>query len=163
MVRYFFFRMNIKKIIKNIDLSPLANFLSGKIDKKQYVFWKLYSFNHLPIELISSIYEMFLEADKNKGIAYTPSYLVSFMIDEAMPIDKPKKKFKVLDPASGSGIFLVSAYKRIIDWWRISKYEETGEWIIPGKEHLEELKKLLKESVLGLTLRRKPLIYQYLV
>ncbi len=148
--KIFFLSNEYKEKIKNINLSPLANFLSGKVDKKQYVFWKLYSFNHLPIELISSIYEMFLEADKNKGIAYTPSYLVSFMIDEAMPIDKPKKNFKVLDPASGSGIFLVSAYKRIIDWWRISKYEETGEWINPGKEHLDELKQLLKESVFGI-------------
>lgn len=148
--KIFYLSNEYKEKIKNTNLSPLANFLSGKVDNKQYVFWKLYSFNHLPIELISSIYEMFLEADKNKGIAYTPSYLVSFMIDEAMPIDKPRKNFKVLDPASGSGIFLVSAYKRIIDWWRISKYEETGEWINPGKEHLEELKKLLRESIFGI-------------
>ena len=153
--KIFFLSNEYKEKIKNINLSPLANFLSGKVDNKQYVFWKLYSFNHLPIELISSIYEMFLEADKNKGIAYTPSYLVSFMIDEAMPIDKPKKNFKILDPASGSGIFLVSAYKRIIDWWRISKYEETSEWINPGKEHLDELKKLLKESVFGVDIEKE--------
>ncbi len=144
-----------KEKIKNIDILPLAHFLSGKIENKQYVLWRLYSFNHLPIELISSIYEMFLEADKNKGIAYTPSYLVNFMIDEAMPINKPKKKFTVLDPASGSGIFLVSAYKRIIDWWRIIKYEEQGKWITPGKEHLKELKKLLKENIFGVDIAQE--------
>ncbi len=148
--KIFYLSDKYKEKIKNIDLSPLANFLSGKLENKQYVLWKLYSFNHLPIELISSIYEMFLEADKNKGIAYTPSYLVHFMIDEAMPINKPKKKYRILDPASGSGIFLVSAYKRIIDWWRVLKFEETGKWIIPGKEHLEELKRLLKENVFGI-------------
>ncbi len=153
--KIFYLSNEYKEKIKNIDLSPLSNFLLGKIDNKQYVLWKLYSFNHLPIELISSIYEMFLEADKNKGIAYTPSYLVCFMIDEAMPVDKPKENFKVLDPASGSGIFLVSAYKRIIDWWRIFKYKKTGEWIIPGKEHLEELKKLLKKSIFGVDIEKE--------
>ncbi|WP_452598620.1 HsdM family class I SAM-dependent methyltransferase [Pontimicrobium sp. MEBiC01747] len=136
--------------IKDKDLSPLADFLSGMLDGNQFVFWRLYSFNHLPIELISSIYEMFLEADKDSGVAYTPSYLVSFMIDECMPINEPKKDYKILDPACGSGIFLVSAYKRIIDWWRISVYEKTGEWVVPGKEHLNQLKKLLKESIYGI-------------
>ncbi len=67
---------------------------------------------------------MFLEADNSTGVAYTPSYLVSFMIDECMPVNTPKKNFKRLDPACGSGIFLVSAYKRIIDWWRVSNYEK---------------------------------------
>jgi hypothetical protein len=139
-----------KEQIKDIDLSPLANFLSGTIDNNQFVFWKLYSFNHLPIELISSIYEMFLEADKGRGVAYTPSYLVNFMVDECMPINTPKENIKILDPACGSGIFLVAAYKRIIDWWRISIYEKSGEWITPGKENLNELKRLLKESIFGI-------------
>ncbi|MDQ6531996.1 Eco57I restriction-modification methylase domain-containing protein [Flavobacterium sp. LHD-85] len=139
-----------KEQIKVKDLSPLADFLSGVLDKNQFVFWRLYSFNYLPIELISSIYEMFLEADNSTGVAYTPSYLVSFMIDECMPINHPKENFKILDPACGSGIFLVSAYKRIIDWWRVSNYEKTGEWFFPGKENLSELKSLLKDSVYGI-------------
>ncbi|OCB78516.1 HsdM family class I SAM-dependent methyltransferase [Flavobacterium crassostreae] len=139
-----------KEQIKGKDLSPLADFLSGVLDENQFVFWRLYSFNYLPIELISSIYEMFLEADNSTGVAYTPSYLVSFMIDECMPINQPKENFKILDPACGSGIFLVSAYKRIIDWWRVSYHEKTGEWIQPGKDNLNELKKLLKESIYGI-------------
>lgn len=139
-----------KEQIKGKDLSPLADFLSGVLDKNQFVFWRLYSFNYLPIELISSIYEMFLEADNSTGVAYTPSYLVSFMIDECMPVNQPKENFKILDPACGSGIFLVSAYKRIIDWWRVSNYEKTGEWIFPGKENLNELKRLLKDSIYGI-------------
>ena len=148
--KVFYLTDQYKEQIKDIDLSPLANFLSGTIDNNQFVFWKLYSFNHLPIELISSIYEMFLEADKDSGVAYTPSYLVNLMVDECMPINSPKENIKILDPACGSGIFLVAAYKRLIDWWRISIYEKTGEWITPDKEHLDELKRLLKESVFGI-------------
>lgn len=147
--KIFYLSEDYKEQIKDKDLSPLADFLSGVLDNNQFVFWRLYSFNYLPIELISSIYEMFLEADNSTGVAYTPSYLVSFMIDECMPINQPKERFKILDPACGSGIFLVSAYKRIIDWWRVSNYEKTGEWILPGKENLNELKKLLKDSIYG--------------
>lgn len=148
--KIFYLSDDYKEQIKGKDLSPLADFLSGVLDKNQFVFWRLYSFNYLPIELISSIYEMFLEADNSTGVAYTPSYLVSFMIDECMPINAPKKDFKILDPACGSGIFLVSAYKRIIDWWRVSTYEKTGQWILPGKDNLDELKKLLKNSIYGI-------------
>lgn len=148
--KIFYLSDDFKEQLRGKDLSPLADFLSGVLDKNQFVFWRLYSFNYLPIELISSIYEMFLEADNSTGVAYTPSYLVSFMIDECMPINQPKEDFKILDPACGSGIFLVSAYKRIIDWWRVSNYEKTGQWIVPGKENLEELKKLLKESIYGI-------------
>lgn len=138
-----------KEALQGKNLSPLANFLSGDVEGEQYVLWRLYSFNHLPIELISSVYEMFLEADKNKGIAYTPSYLVNFMIDECMPVHSPKLDFKVLDPSCGSGIFLVSAYKRLIDWWRIEKHKTIGKWIKPEKEHLNELKLLLKNNIFG--------------
>ncbi len=148
--KIFYLSDDFKEQLRGKDLSPLADFLSGVLDKNQFVFWRLYSFNYLPIELISSIYEMFLEADNSTGVAYTPSYLVSFMIDECMPINQPKEGFKILDPTCGSGIFLVSAYKRIIDWWRVSNYEKTGKWIVPGKENLEELKKLLKESIYGI-------------
>ncbi|MGY5355403.1 HsdM family class I SAM-dependent methyltransferase [Wenyingzhuangia sp. IMCC45467] len=147
--KIFHLSKEFKEQISDKDLSPLADFLSGTLDNNQFVFWKLYSFNYLPIELISSIYEMFLESDNNTGVAYTPSYLVGFMVDECMPINHPKKNFKILDPACGSGIFLVSAYKRIIDWWRVTNYEKTGKWIFPGKENLDELKRLLKESIYG--------------
>lgn len=148
--KIFFLSDDYRKELQEIDLSPLAYFLSGTIDNKQLVLWQLYSFKFLPIELISSIYEVFLDADKNSGIAYTPAYLVNFMLDESMPIEKPKADYKILDPACGSGIFLVSAYKRIIDWWRISEYKKTGKWITPGKEHLIKLKKLLKKSIYGI-------------
>lgn len=138
-----------KEEIENIDLSPLADFLSGEINNKQYVIWRIYSFNHLPVELISSIYEVFLEADKNKGIAYTPSYLVNFMIDETMPLNRPNLNYRVVDPACGSGIFLVSAFKRLVDWWRIEYYEKNGRWIVPGKGQLNLLKELLNNNIYG--------------
>ena len=40
-------------------------------------------------------------------MVYTPPHLARFLVDECMPLDKPQTKYKVLDPACGSGVFLV--------------------------------------------------------
>ena len=129
-----------RKQLSQTDLTPFARFLEARTDiGGQGMLWPLYSFNDLPIELISNIYEDFL-GDED-GVVYTPPYLINFLIDEAMPISETKVDFKVLDPACGSGIFLVAVYKRIIEWWRIN-----NNWKKPGKD---TLKKLLKENVFG--------------
>ncbi|MFC2155111.1 class I SAM-dependent DNA methyltransferase [Acidobacteriota bacterium] len=126
--------------LSQTDLTPFARFLEARTDLGgQGMLWPLYSFNDLPIELISNIYEEFLE-DKD-GIVYTPPYLVNFLIDEAMPLTEAKTDFKVLDPVCGSGIFLVAAFKRIIDRWRIQ-----NNWKTPD---LNILKKLLKDNIFG--------------
>ncbi len=118
-------------------------FFEGKLDSRQYTFWRLYSFNDLPIELISNIYEEFLKS--KKGIVYTPPYLVNFLIDEQMPLtDFHKTDFKVIDPACGSGVFLVAAFRRMIHWWRIR-----NNWKKPGANNLNKLKKILKNNIFG--------------
>lgn len=137
--------------IRLVNLSPLADFLSGEFQHhtKQYVMWRLYSFNYLPIELISSIYEEFLEADKTNGVAYTPAYLVNLLVDECMPLNVPKHDFRVLDPACGSGIFLVAVFKRLVDWWRVEIFNETNVWVKPSSEELPALKELMVNNVFG--------------
>lgn len=127
-------------LLKSNDLNNFANFFDGYIDEKEQLnIWRLYSFNYLPIELISNIYEEFLE--KKKGVVYTPPYLVNFLADQCLPLTEPKKDFKVFDPACGSGIFLVAAYKKLINWWRIN-----NNWEHPN---LEILKKILRENIFG--------------
>ncbi|MBN2396092.1 MAG: N-6 DNA methylase [Candidatus Atribacteria bacterium] len=128
--------------LEKADLSRFSLFLEGKTEGYQYVLWRLYSFNDLPIELISNIYEDFLEY--KSGVVYTPPHLVNFLIDECMPLEKPKQDFKVLDPACGSGIFLVAAFKRMVYWWM----SQNG-WKTPNSENLEELKNLLKKNIYG--------------
>ena len=47
-------------------MSELADFLDADIDEnKQLVFWRKYSFNRLPVELISTVYETFLTDKKS--------------------------------------------------------------------------------------------------
>jgi methylase of polypeptide subunit release factors len=138
------------KILKKANLKPLVEFLSAKKDGKQYVFWALYSFNHLPVELISGIYEEFLPEEK--GTIYTPLQLVQLLIDQSMPLHKPQPDLKILDPACGSGIFLVSAFKRKVEWWKIQNYKKTGEFKNPD---LKTLKRILKESIFGIDIKEE--------
>lgn len=133
-----------KKEIKTLDQSKLADFLDARLDRQQYVFWKLYDFNYLPVELISRIYEEFIP--KRKDITYTPAHLVNFMVDECMPMTSPKKGIKLIDVCCGSGIFLVAAFKRLVQWWQQEQYKKTGGIISPT---IRKLKSVLTESIFG--------------
>ena len=136
-----------KKEIEKIDQPKLAEFLDAKRDKNQFVFWKLYDFNYLPVELISRIYEEFVP--NRKDITYTPAHLASFMVDECMPISASQDNFKLIDVSCGSGIFLVAAFKRMVQWWQKEQYEKTGE-VKPPK--IGKLKSILIKSIYGVDL-----------
>lgn len=106
-----------KEEIKKANLSPIAKFLLADIelDTNQLFLWKQYDFKHLPAEVVSAIYENFIQQEalrkgkSEKGVVYTPIHLVELLIDEVMPLDKPdlfnNGDFKILDPACGSGVF----------------------------------------------------------
>lgn len=134
-----------REFISNNDLARFGQFLSGDMEGNQFVFWRLYSFNDLPVELISNIYEEFL--DKEPGVVYTPPYLVNFLLDESMPLASDVIDCKVLDPACGSGVFLVGAYRRLIYRWRYR-----NNWKRPN---LTTLKKLLRENIFGIELKKQ--------
>lgn len=79
-----------------------------------------YKFDKIPIQLISNIYEEFLgrtnkEEKKKKGIFYTRSFVVDFMLSQKIyPKLDTEEMLTVLDPACGSGAFLVQAFQRIL-------------------------------------------------
>jgi len=133
-----------REFMANRDLSRFGQFLDGETEGIQLVFWRLYSFNDLPVELISNIYEEFL--GKQPGVVYTPPYLVNFLLDEAMPLSNEETDFKILDPACGSGVFLVGAYRRLIYRWR-----KKNNWNYPD---LKTLKKLLRQNIYGVELKK---------
>lgn len=96
-------------------------FLDGDLtnDPKMYGDWRLFRFDIIKIELLSEIYEHFLGASKAaKGQYYTPTNLVDLILSERIPADSSKWDLRVLDPACGSGIFLVESYKRLIWIWK---------------------------------------------
>jgi hypothetical protein len=138
--------------LRKCDLTELANALDGKSSSsgQLYIgFWKQYDFNYIPVELISRLYEEFLGYGK-QGLVYTPPHLARLLVDESMPLNKPITNacaFRVIDPACGSGIFLVVAYKRLIQWWRINNNLKAPS--------LDVLKEVLINSVYGVDIEEK--------
>jgi len=135
-----------KNLVANTDLSELADFLDADIDEnKQLVLWRKYSFNRLPVELISTVYETFL-TDK-KDAVYTPEFLVNALLDEAMPLsDYEQTSFKTIDVSCGSGIFLVGAFKRLAQRHRYLHFKKTGK-LLPAKPKV--LLKIIKDNIFG--------------
>ncbi|MEO8496085.1 MAG: N-6 DNA methylase, partial [Planctomycetota bacterium] len=102
-------------LVEPRHLETLASFVSGRMRGRQRTLWRLYRFDVIPLELISSIYEEFVTS---AGAHYTPGFLVDFMLDEVLPWEGDDWKVKILDPACGSGMFLVKAYQRLIQRWK---------------------------------------------
>ena len=72
-----------KDAVEDWHLDLLADFVGGKNDFGfgQLCLWPQYSFDTLPLEFISSVYEEFLNEDQEKDSAYyTPPHLVDFIL-----------------------------------------------------------------------------------
>lgn len=90
-----------------ISSSFKANLNTGQL--RLYDF----QFDVLPVEFISYIYEVFLsEKQKENGIYYTPKKLAQLIIDEVINKDEIGA---ILDPSSGSGMFLIVGYQRLLE------------------------------------------------
>jgi len=112
-----------RRVVSELHLQTLAEFVGGtlKLKSRQRLLWRQYAFDIIPLELISSIYEEFVT---EKGAHYTPGFLVDYMLDGVLPWDGVDWDLKVLDPACGSGIFLVKAYQRLIQRWKNANEQE---------------------------------------
>ncbi len=109
-----------KGLVQPRHLALLSRFVSGRMELRsgQLSLWPNYSFDIIPLEFISSIYEAFVA--KKTGTVYTPGHLVDFVLDGVLPWNSKEWDLKVLDPACGSGIFLVKAYQRLIHRWKLA-------------------------------------------
>jgi len=145
-----------KNALKVADLSQIITFFDTKIDSKsQLVLWDLYSFKHIPVELISNIYEEFLPVE-DRGAVYTPHYLVNFLIDECLPIPTINNSIsynkKTIDVSCGSGIFLVNCFKRLVEIYKINEYYKTNS--LPQKLGITTLQKILKDNIFGVDINK---------
>lgn len=145
--------------LKQNSLKTLAEHLDGTLDKgDQISLWQEYSFKYMPIELISNFYEEFIqkEEDKNKGTVYTPSHLVNLLIDECLPISTNKEDLKtnvkLADVSCGSGIFITTAFKRLVQRLRVKKWVEAGKPNKLPNPSLKEVKEILTKNIYGVDL-----------
>jgi type I restriction-modification system DNA methylase subunit len=99
-----------------------------------------YVFSALSANILGQVYEQFLgkvirlteghravveekpEVKKAGGVYYTPAYIVEFIVQQTIgnlvegKTPKQAAKLKILDPACGSGSFLLGAYEFLLRW-----------------------------------------------
>lgn len=102
-----------------------------------------YEFSVLPADILGQVYEQFLgkvirltpghravveykpEVRKAGGVYYTPTYIVDYIVRQTVGqwIEGKKpgprgamSRLTILDPACGSGSFLLGAYQFLLDW-----------------------------------------------
>lgn len=99
-----------------------------------------YAFDALSADMLGQIYERFLtktivvrgkqvevvekrEDRKEAGIYYTPTFVVDYIVRQTLgphfegKNPKQVQDVRVLDPACGSGSFLIQAYQWLLDWY----------------------------------------------
>jgi hypothetical protein len=131
-----------EKALSKDNLAKLSILIEARTIGNQRCLWKMFSFEHIPVEVISNIYQRF--ARGGPGAVYTPPILVSLILDYVMPYSRLNGKEHILDPACGSGIFLVGAFRRLVNIWRAN-----NGWKLPT---VEVLKSILKNSIYGIEL-----------
>ena len=151
-----------------------------------------YEFSVLPVEILGQVYEQFLgkvirltpahrakveekpEVKKAGGVYYTPSYIVDYIVQQTVgqlvegKTPRQISKLRILDPACGSGSFLLGAYQYLLDYHR-RWYEEHdparharrkqpavyqgpgGEWRLTGAEK----KHILLNNIYGVDIDRQ--------
>ncbi len=136
-----------------IDDKPLKQILKGL-----YYPDSPYEFSVLPIDILGQVYEQFLgkvirltaghraivedkpEVKKAGGVYYTPIYIVDYIVKNTvgklLEGSTPTKaaKLRILDPACGSGSFLIGAYEYLLDWHRDWYSDNDADKWAKGKE-----------------------------
>ena len=149
-----------------------------------------YEFSVLPGDILGQVYEQFLgkvirltaghqakveykpEVRKAGGVYYTPTYIVDYIVRQTVGQLVEGKKIsprspltlRVLDPACGSGSFLLGAYQFLLDWHLEQYGKDPGKWA-KGKQPrlyqaakgvwkltINERKRILLDHIFGVDL-----------
>ncbi len=139
-----------------------------------------YEFSVMPVEILGNAYEQFLgkvihrtpagvtikekpEVRKAGGVFYTPQYIVDYIVKNTVGklIDgkapKEIEKIKIVDPACGSGSFLLGAFDYLLNY-HINWYHQKGYAMKKGKDNpftpqgtltTHEKKRILLSNIFG--------------
>lgn len=129
------------ELLDDVALSVVDQLLSRvDLTTGQRDFWN-YDFSQIPVELLSGIYETFLQSSqKVDGAYYTPRVLAELAVEEAFSDLPDPSILKVYDGACGSGILLTTAYRKILSY-----LESTNQRRLNISERIE----VLRNSIFG--------------
>ena len=164
--------------VMDLELGVEAEKLSGFISNLYYP--NPYEFSVMPPDILGQIYELMLAEDvtianpdtreievslkpeikKRGGVFYTPVPIVEYIIEETVgPLIADKtpalvKKIRIVDPACGSGSFLVSAYQYLIDFITDSYLINNKKKLVKTSDgtfklSLEERREILENCIFG--------------
>ncbi|HEV2913277.1 MAG TPA: N-6 DNA methylase [Pyrinomonadaceae bacterium] len=152
------------------------------IIKNLYYPYSPYEFSVIPVDILGQVYEQFLgkvieqhpkgkaevkykpEVQKAGGVYYTPTYIVDYIVEQVIGKlcegKKPEqvKNLRILDPACGSGSFLIGAYQYLLNWhlqWYLkNEVKKHAQKIYQGSEGLwyltsSEKKRILLNNIYG--------------
>jgi len=150
-----------------IDDKVLADIITGLYYPKSP-----YEFSVIGADILGSVYEQFLgkvirltpahtavvdekpEVKKAGGVYYTPTYIVDYIVKNTVgrlcegKTPKQVAKLRILDPACGSGSFLINAYAFLLNW-HLDYYVKAG-----PENHKKQVYRI-SESEWRLTTREK--------
>lgn len=119
-------------------LSPEAYYVLGNILRRApggqlhldwQESWDRLDFAHIPVGVLSQAYELYLsnhapETQRSKGGYYTPRPIADLVVRAALEGLKDREQktpIRVLDPAAGAGVFLLTAFRELVAAeWRAS-------------------------------------------
>ena len=114
-----------EEVVGNIAHAATAD---GQLQLKLPTEWREVNFAHVPVGLLSEVYEAFAheeyaEQATAQSVFYTPRHIASFVVDEALAAIEQVAQPRVLDPACGAGVFLVTAFRALVarEWRRTGK------------------------------------------
>ena len=141
-----------------------------------------YEFSVLGVEILGNVYEQFLgkvirltaghqakvetkpEVKKAGGVYYTPQYIVEYIVENTVgkliagKTPEEIAHIKILDPACGSGSFLIGAYTYLLryhlDWYVNNKPKKHKGKMFQAKENewyltTAEKKRILLNNIFG--------------
>jgi type I restriction-modification system DNA methylase subunit len=144
-----------------------------------------YVFSQIPADILGQIYEQFLgkvirltaggnakveekpEVRKAGGVFYTPTLIVDYIVANTLgrllegKTPEQAAKLKIVDPACGSGTFLLGAYQYLLDWhlnWYLN--HDFEKWskgkkavLVQGRDgwrlNVEKKKEILLNNIYG--------------
>jgi len=114
--------------VGNIAYAATAD---GQLPLRLPAEWREVNFGHVPVGLLSEVYESFAhdaykERANAESVFYTPRQIAAFVVDESLAalgnVDRPR----VLDPAAGAGVFLVTVFRALVEReWERTKQKPT--------------------------------------